>query len=144
MVIMSIDLGKSRTGLAICDKSEILASPLGVIAEKNEEILAQKICANIELTSTRLVIIGLPKNMDGSQGESSTNTSNFCKILQKYTDVPIELWDERLTTISASLYLNKTNTRGKKRKNIIDTVSAVIILENYLNYRKNKGLNNSD
>lgn len=137
MIIISVDLGKVRTGLAICDKFEMLASPLCVITEKNRDILAQKICKYVKDTKAELIVVGLPKNMDGTQGESSKSSAEFCEIINKYTNIKTVLWDERCTTISATSYLNNTNVRGKKRKNIIDAVSAVIILENYLNYRKN-------
>ncbi len=137
MIIMSIDLGLSRTGLAICDKFEILASPLKVIKEKDRNLLAKKISDCITDSKAELVVIGLPKNMDGSQGDSAKNSYDFAGILKQYTYKKMEFWDERRTTISAASYLNETNTRGKKRKNIIDAVSAVIILQNYLEYRKN-------
>lgn len=137
MIIISIDLGTSRTGIAVCDKYEMLASPITVINEKSADLLAMKINEYIKNTKAELIIIGLPKNMDGSYGNSCKNVYNFSKILKKYTDVKIEFWDERKTTVSATNYLNITNTKGKKRKGIIDAVSAVIILQNYLDYRKN-------
>ena len=137
MVIMAVDLGQVRTGLAICDKFEILASPLGVIKEKDRNTLAKKILEQIEKFKAELLVVGLPKNMDGTLGESVQNVYLFCKTLKKYTNIKIEFWDERQTTISASLSLNETNVRGKKRKQIIDTVSAVIMLQSYLEYRKN-------
>ena len=84
-----------------------------------------------------MAIKGLPKNMDGSLGESAERAKKFADILREKIDIPINLWDERRTTITAHNYLNQTNTRGKKRKSIIDTLSASIILENYLEYRKN-------
>ena len=137
MIIMAIDLGKSRTGLAICDKNEILASPIGTIHEKDDEKLIMEILKKINFYSPEILVIGLPKNMDGSLGESAIRAQNFAESLRQKTDIPIILWDERRTTISAHNYLNKTNVRGKKRKNIIDTLSASIILENYLEFRKN-------
>ena len=136
MIIMAIDFGKVRTGLAICDPKEILAFPLEVITEKNEEILCEKIAKKIDEQKVRKIIFGLPKNMDGSLGESAKKVQNIAKILSQKTDIEIDFWDERQTTIAAHSYVNTTNTRGKKRKSIIDAVSATIILENYLNYRK--------
>lgn len=137
MIIMAIDLGKARTGLAVCDKNEILASPIGTIQEKDDEKLILKILENLTSCKAEMAIIGLPKNMDGSLGESAERAKKFADILREKIDIPINLWDERRTTIAAHNYLNQTNTRGKKRKNIIDTLSASIILENYLEYRKN-------
>lgn len=137
MIIMAIDLGKARTGLAVCDKNEILASPIGTIQEKDDEKLILKILENLTSCKAEMAIIGLPKNMDGSLGESAERAKKFADILRGKIDIPINLWDERRTTITAHNYLNQTNTRGKKRKDIIDTLSASIILENYLEFRKN-------
>lgn len=136
MIIIAIDLGKARTGLAICDKSEILASPIGTIQEKDDEKLITKIIENINSYKAETVVIGLPKNMDGSLGESAQRAQKFAEELKEKINIPVNLWDERRTTITAHNYLNETNTRGKKRKSIIDTLSASIILENYLNFRK--------
>ncbi len=134
---MAIDLGKARTGLAVCDKNEILASPIGTIQEKDDEKLIMKIIENLTSYKAEMAVIGLPKNMDGSLGESAERAQKFAEILREKINIPINLWDERRTTIAAHNYLNQTNTRGKKRKNIIDTLSASIILENYLEFRKN-------
>ena len=134
---MSIDLGKARTGLAVCDKEEILASPLCVIQEWNTEKLAAKVAAKSKEVNSQKIVLGLPKNMDGSEGESAINARNFAELLSKLTDVPIEFQDERCTTITAHTYLNETNTRGKKRKSVIDAVAATIILEDYLRKSNN-------
>lgn len=136
MIIMSIDYGKARTGLAICDKEEMLAFPLDVINEKKPEVLCEKIAKKISENKIEKVVFGLPKNMDGSLGESAQRVKEVAEILRSKVNAEIDFWDERQTTVSAHAYLNETNTRGKKRKSIIDAVSAVIILENYLNYRK--------
>lgn len=136
MIIMSIDYGKARTGLAICDKEEMLAFPLDVINEKKPEVLCEKIAKKISENKIEKVVFGLPKNMDGSLGESAQRVKEVAEILRSKIGIEIDFRDERQTTVSAHAYLNTTNTRGKKRKSIIDAVSAVIILENYLNYRK--------
>lgn len=135
MIIMAVDYGKARTGLAICDKKEILSFPLCVIEEKNSEILCRKIKEKIIETNAELIVIGLPKNMDGSLGESAKNVQTLGEKLKSIININIDFWDERKTTVTAHEYLNATNTRGKKRKSIIDAVSATIILQNYLDYR---------
>lgn len=135
MIIMAIDYGKVRTGLALCDKKEILSFPLGVIEEKNPDLLCDKIAEKIKENNAELIVIGLPKNMDGSIGESAQRVQNLAENLKSKTSAEIDFWDERRTTVTAHEYLNKTNTRGKKRKSIIDAVSATIILENYLQFR---------
>ena len=136
MIIIAVDYGKSRTGLAICDKKEILSFPLEVVEEKNMEILCEKIKEKIIENKAELAIIGLPKNMDGSLGESAKNSKKLGEKLKSIININIDFWDERKTTVTAHEYLNQTNTRGKKRKSIIDAVSATIILQNYLDYRK--------
>ena len=141
MIIMAVDYGKARTGLALCDKKEILSFPLGTIEEKNPDVLCDKIAKKIEENKAELIVFGLPKNMDGSLGESAKNVQNLAENLKKRINIKTDFWDERRTTVTAHEYLNQTNTRGKKRKSIIDTVSATIILENYLNFRKTNAKN---
>ncbi len=141
MIIMAVDYGKARTGLAICDKKEILSFPVGVIEEKDMEILCKKITEKIIETKAELIVIGLPKNMDGSLGGSAKNAKELGEKLKSKVDINIDFWDERKTTVTAHEYLNQTNTRGKKRKSIIDAVSATIILQNYLDYRSKKSNN---
>ena len=132
MIILSVDLGKARTGLAICDKTEMLASPLAQIHEKNIEHLIDKV-ANIAVArEVEMIVVGLPKNMDGSEGESAQNARDFASKLKEKTGLLVRMQDERGTTITAHKYLNATNTRGKKRKNVVDSVAATIILQNYL------------
>ena len=137
MIIMSVDLGLARTGLSVCDKTELLSSPLCVIEERDLNILADKIADKAQQCRAELIVVGLPKNMDGSEGESAQRAREFAKALSKKTGLECDLQDERGTTITAHNYLNITDTRGKKRKSVIDSVAATIILEDYLAYRKN-------
>ena len=137
MVIMAVDLGKARTGIAICDKTELLASPLTQINEYNREKLLDKISDLAKEKRAELLVVGLPKNMDGSEGESARNARNFADELAEKTGLPVEMQDERGTTITAHNYLNATDTRGKKRKSVVDAVAATIILEDYLNRKHN-------
>ena len=138
MVIMSVDLGKARTGLALCDKTEFLASPYKVIFEKSPQKLLQKVADAAKEAKAALIVVGLPKNMDGSEGESAQNARDFAAQLAELTEVETVMQDERGTTITAHSFLNDTNTRGKKRKNVVDEVAATIILKNFLDARKNK------
>lgn len=137
MVILAVDYGRARTGLAVSDKNERLASPIGTVTESDSTALAQKIFAEVQKHKAELIVMGLPKNMDGSEGESAKNIRNFAETLKAVTGLEIVLRDERCTTITAHGYLNETNTRGKKRKAVVDSVAAVIILEDYLRYRRN-------
>ncbi len=138
MVIMSVDLGKARTGLALCDKTEFLASPYKVIFEKSPQKLLQKVADAANEAKAALIVVGLPKKMDGSEGESAQNARAFAAQLAELTGVETVMQDERGTTITAHSFLNDTNTRGKKRKNVVDEVAATIILQNFLDARKNK------
>lgn len=137
MKILAVDLGKARTGLAICDENECLASPVEVVKEYNMERLLQIVAQKSKELSAEEIVVGLPKNMDGSEGESAQNARAFAEALKTLVDVPVQMYDERGTTIIAHGYLNETNTRGKKRKSVVDAVAATIILEDYLSYRKN-------
>ncbi|MBP3323573.1 MAG: Holliday junction resolvase RuvX [Clostridia bacterium] len=138
MVILAVDLGKVRTGVAICDKFEVLASPVEVITEHNREKLAVRIAEICKERKPEMIVLGLPKNMDGSEGESAQAARAFGEMLKEKTELPLEFGDERGTTITAHGYLNNTDTRGKKRKNVVDAVAATIILEDYLRKRKNQ------
>ena len=136
MKIMAVDLGLVRTGLAISDELEMLASPIGTVCERDLAALAETVAKTAAEHGARELVVGLPRNMDGSKGESAQRAEQFAERLRELTDLPVALWDERLTTVSAIGYLNETNVRGKKRKAIVDTVSATIILEDYLKSRK--------
>ena len=138
MVIMAVDLGLKRTGVAVSDKGEGFAFPKGVIFEHNEGRLIEKLAALAKENSAELIIVGLPKNMDGSEGFRAEECKATAEKLAAKTGLPLEMWDERCTTVLAHNALNETNTRGKKRKETVDAVAAVLILESYLDYRKNK------
>lgn len=136
MVILAVDLGKARTGLAICDKMEFLASPLPQISQWNQDLLLEQIALIVKEKNVELIVVGLPKNMDGSEGESALAARDFANKLQEITSIEVKMQDERGTTITAHNYLNDTNTRGKKRKSVVDSVAATIILQNFLDSRK--------
>jgi len=140
MIIMSVDFGDARTGIAVCGKSELMASPVCVISEKDFEKCIEKTAALAKEQRAEEIVVGYPKNMNGTVGERAEKCTLFAEKLGELTGVPVKLWDERNTTVSAHGYLNTTNTRGKKRKAVVDAVAAVIILESYLGYRRNSGL----
>ena len=138
MKILAIDYGEARTGLAICDRTEFLASPLGTLEERDFAKLVTKIVYTIREYGAEAVVVGLPVNMDGSHGEKAEKCKRLAETLMKLTGLPVALWDERQTTMQAANYLNETNVRGAKRKEIIDQVAATIILESFLARRKNE------
>lgn len=136
MRILAVDYGDARTGLAVSDNSELLASPVGTITEYNAERLAQKVAGSAKEQNAGEIIVGLPINMNGTKGERAEKCEAFAELLRGLVDIPVKMWDERSTTVTAHQYLNETNVRGKKRKAVVDTVAATIILESYLAYRK--------
>lgn len=136
MKILAVDLGLKRTGLAISDPREMLASPIGTLEEWDLARLADRIAAIAADRGAEQVVVGHPRNMDGSRGESAKRAEEFAAALAVKTGLPTELWDERMTTVSAIGYLNQTDVRGKKRKQVVDTVAATIILEDYLQSRR--------
>jgi putative Holliday junction resolvase len=138
MKIMSVDLGKARTGIAVSDPTESFAFPNCVITEYNEDRLVEKLVAKAKELSAELIVAGLPKNMDGSEGFRAEECRQTAEKLAKASGLEVVMWDERCTTISAHTALNYTDTKGKKRKQVVDAVAAVIILEDYLNFRKNQ------
>ena len=137
MKIMAVDYGDARTGLAACDRTEFLASPIGVIQEYDLDRTVEQVAYAVEEYQIGMVVVGHPVNMDGSEGERARKCELFAEKLRAMVSVPVVLWDERSTTVTAHQYLNLTNTRGKKRKEVVDEVAATIILESYLAYRRN-------
>ncbi len=137
MIIMSVDLGKARTGIAISDKNESFAFPKTVITEYNTDRLVEKIRLLSKEYEAEMIVVGLPKNMDGSLGFRAEECSIIAEKIKEASSLPVVMWDERCTTVSAHTALNFTDTRGKKRKQVVDAVAAVIILEDYLAFRKN-------
>lgn len=132
MIIMSVDLGLARTGVAVSDEGGVFAFPKGVIAERDEDALVIKICAAAREYNAALIVVGLPKNMDGTFGERAQTSKRIAKKITEQAGVETVLFDERLTTVSAHTYLNMNDVRGKKRKNTVDAVAATLILEDYL------------
>ena len=143
--LLGIDFGDKRTGLAVCDKNRIIASGIGQISVGGMQKTAARICEIVkEENISGGIVVGLPINMDGSHGPRAEHAEKFARILRELlstdestADLPIVMLDERMTTMAASRYLNETDTRGQKRKQVIDTLSAQIILQNALDRLKN-------
>ena len=136
--ILGVDFGDTRTGVAVSDISRFLASGIGYISPGGIEQTADKIAEIAREQKASAIVVGLPKNMDGSEGFRAERCREFAQLLrERLESIPVAMIDERLTTMSASRYLNETNTRGSKRKGVIDTLSAQIILQNALDRLKN-------
>ena len=140
MLILSVDYGDARTGIAVCDRTELLASPVTVISETDRDTLLKKIADLALERRAELIVVGLPVNMDGTHGSRAQACEDFAQALTELCSIPTVMRDERLTTVSAHNVLNATNTRGKKRKAVVDAVSAVMILQDYIDYRRLNGL----
>lgn len=136
--ILGVDFGDTRTGLAVSDISRFLASGIGYVSPGGIDKTAQKVAEVAREQKVGAIVVGLPKNMDGSEGFRAERCREFACLLSQKLDgaVPIAMMDERLTTMSASRYLNETGTRGAKRKGVVDTLSAQIILQNALDRLK--------
>ena len=137
--ILGVDFGDKRTGLATCDPSRIIATAIGVIAPGGIEKTADAVAEVVKERGVSAVVIGLPVNMDGSEGGRAARYRKFAWLLEERIDssVPVCLFDERMTTMTAARFLNETNTRGQKRKDVIDALSAQIILQNFIDKLKN-------
>jgi len=139
MIIVGLDFGDARTGVAVCDKYEMMASDAGCIAADSYKKALAAVAERVKELNAELIVVGNPINMDGSQGFRSEKCKAFARELSELTGIPTEMYDERLTTVSAHKILNDNNVRGKKRKATVDTLSARLILEDYLKLRKNRG-----
>ena len=142
--LLGVDFGDKRTGLAVCDKTRFLASGIGQISVGGMQKTAERIAEIVrEENITGGIVVGLPVNMNGSLGPRAEHAQKFASILEEklantgLSELPVVMIDERMTTMAASRYLNETDTRGQKRKSVIDTLSAEIILQNALDKLKN-------
>ena len=129
---LGVDYGDKRTGLAECDVSGLLASGIGTISEGGMKNTAERVAREAESRGCKKIIVGLPKNMDGSEGFRAEAVRAFGEILASLTEIPVEYYDERMSTMEAYRFLDGAGTFGKKRKAVIDTLSAEIILQNYI------------
>lgn len=136
MKIMSVDYGDVRTGVAFSDLSETLASPYTVIKETYQPKLVDKLCEIISKESAEKIVVGLPRNMDGSYGFRADTCREFGRMLAEKSGKPVDFQDERLTTVMAHNILSANNVKGKKRKETVDAVSAVMILQSYIDKNK--------
>jgi putative Holliday junction resolvase len=127
--VLGVDFGDVRTGLAVSDASRLLASGIGYISPGGIEKTASAVADYVRENRISAVVVGLPVNMNGTEGPRAERAKKFVGLLEKQITCPVAMLDERLSTKEASRYLNETNTRGEKRKQVIDTLSAQIILQ---------------
>ena len=140
MIIVGIDFGDARTGLAVCDKFEMMASEAGCVAAESYKKALAAVGDKVKELRAELLVVGNPVNMNGTEGPRSGKCRAFAEELSELTGIPSVLYDERLTTVSAHRILSENNVRGKKRKATVDALSARLILEDYLKLRRNQGI----
>ena len=136
MKILSVDYGDSRIGLAVCDELEILATPLATIKSESMRKNIDKISRIATDEGAKLIVVGLPLNMDGSVGERASKSQAFGRVLQKVSGIPVEYQDERLSSVEAEGIMDAVGVKKSNRKNIVDRIAAQLILESYLGSRK--------
>ena len=132
MRLMGIDFGDARVGIALSDPLCIMSQGYKTIKNDGTDSLYSEISDIIKEKEVTKIVVGLPKNMDNTEGFRTDATKEFVEKLKSVTDVSIEFCDERLTTVSAHGFLSEMNVRGKKRKGAVDTLSAALILETYM------------
>ncbi len=137
MKILAVDYGDSRTGLAVSDPSELLATPITPqIEERSMGKVADRVVAVAKEKGAEMIVLGLPRNMDGTEGARAQKSRKLGGMIEEKSGLPVRMWDERQTTITAAGILSENGTFGKKRKAVLDSVSAGVILENYMSWRK--------
>ena len=137
MKILCVDYGDRRTGLAISDEGEILASPLETVYMRDFDRCSQEVAGAARKSGAGMIVVGDPINMNNTRGERSEKCRLFAeKLRELLPDVPVRMWDERSSTVTAIQYMNDVNKRGKKRKAVLDQAAAAVILDSYLDYRR--------
>ena len=134
--IMGIDYGDARTGVAISDLLCSIVGSTQVVPSRNREKAIADIVRIAKEQQVGQIVVGLPRNMDGSEGPRAELCRQFAEALGEATGLPVTMWDERRTTVEAHNILSQHNYHGQKRKNTVDAVAASLILEGYLNYRR--------
>ena len=137
MRVMAIDYGDARTGVAISDHSGLLTGFTTVIHSRNRETVLAQLAALCKERGADRLVMGFPRNMDGTEGPRAALYREFAASLEEATGMSVRLWDERRTTVEAHQILSSQNYHGKKRKNTVDAVAASLILEGYLGYLRN-------
>ena len=132
MRIMGIDYGDARTGLAVSDEMNILVGEAWTVNEWNPERVADVIAQEAQKRNVRRLVLGLPKNMDGSEGPRAEKCRSFAELLRNKTDIELVMWDERRSSIEAHAILHANGKKEKKHRKTVDAVAASLILEGYL------------
>ena len=138
MKVMGIDFGDARTGVALSDLLCSIVGSTTVIHSRSTDKTLAEICRIAEENNVGEIVMGLPRNMDGTEGPKAQFCREFAQRVEQATGLPVKMWDERRTTVEAHNILSEHNYHGKKRKNTVDAVAASLILEGYLAFRARK------
>ncbi len=130
--ILALDHGTKRIGIALSDELKMIASPLDFIAAEPEEVLWERLRALVTDKQVELILVGMPRNMDGSYGPAAGKVRAFVEQLRAFVDTPVRTWDERLTSAQANRVLVEGNVRRRHRKQVVDKMAAAILLQSYL------------
>ena len=139
MRIMAIDYGDAHTGVAISDQTGLLAGYTTTIHSRKQEVVTEEIGKLVEAYGVTELVLGYPKNMDGTLGPRAEKAAAFAQVLEAAFHLPVTLWDERRTTIDAHNILSSAGKNAKKRKQTVDAVAAALILEGYLTFKRSRG-----
>lgn len=136
MRIMAIDYGDARTGVALSDPTGFLAGQTFLIKSRKQEVVLEELAAMVQRQGAQELVMGYPRNMDGTLGPRAEKYAAFARRLEEATGLPVALWDERRTTVDAHRILGEQGVRAKNRKDKIDSVAATLILEGYLDWKR--------
>ena len=136
MRIMAIDYGDARTGVALSDPTGFLAGQTFLIKSRKQEVVLEEPAALVQRQGAQELVMGYPRNMDGTLGPRAEKYAAFARRLEEATGLPVALWDERRTTVDAHRILGEQGVRAKNRKDKIDSVAATLILEGYLDWKR--------
>lgn len=138
MRVMAIDYGDAHTGVALSDPTGFLAGTTATIDSRRQEVVVDRLVKLIEEHRPEEVVLGFPKNMDGTDGRRADRYRELAARLEEAAGIKVVLWDERRTTVAAHHILFNQGKDGRKRKKMVDAVAASLILENYLDYKRMK------
>ena len=132
MRILALDHGTKRIGVAVSDELGMIAHPVEFIPAEPHPAFLTRLQAILQERSVGMILVGMPRNMDGSYGPAALKVREFIEALKQATSLPIRTWDERLTSVQAHRYLSEADVRGKDRKGKVDKMAAAILLQSYL------------
>lgn len=138
MRVLGIDYGQARIGIALSDPTGLFAQPMGLVRRKTDEQAIQEIISMVHEHTVEQCVVGLPRNMNGSEGIRAEQCRAFASLLGEGLNIPIDLYDERLTTVAAERMLKSADVNRKDRKKVVDSIAASMMLQGYLDSLRTK------